>query len=161
MLGNWESIAPEVRPSARKKQTARSSRSISSALQIPADPIGSSLRSSTRPILPVPCRWRANQNRAGTAGQGPPIAPGRRSSISLLMRANSVTPLAQALRHTQQVASRIAPLGQSTRPRASRKDLPAPFASQGRDEFPGVRPRFYLERRFAVLGAPHISTAAA
>ena len=120
MLGNWESIAPEVRPSAARTRTARSSRFTSSALSNTCRPTGSSSRSSTRPTPTAPSRSRGSRS-AGTCCGRARIRSLRahRRSTSLPTRATRSLPSRKGLPTCSTRSPRTDMLpGRSTRPRA-------------------------------------------
>ena len=155
MLGNWESIAPEVRPSASKNADGSLKPFyLKRAFKyLPSDRFELEIVNSADPYGAVPlARIKIGGHMLW---QGPhPIAPGAQKVDFVADESYEVTPLAQGFADVlNKVASAwIRALGGQLAPEHIRKEL-CSIRSQGRDELHGVRPRL-SQRGSAVLGRP-------
>jgi len=134
MLGNWESIALEVRPSAAKNPTARSSRFyLRRACQISARPTDFELEivNSADPYGAVPlARIKIGGHMLWQGSH--PVAPGAQKVDFVADESYEVTPLAQGFATiTQHVASAGYGLGWSLAPEHIRKGLCAFALKEG------------------------------
>jgi len=157
MLGNWESIAPEVRPSASKNADGSLKPFyLKRAFKyLPSDRFELEIVNSADPYGTVPlARIKIGGHMLW---QGPhSIAPGAQKVDFVADETYEVTPLAQGF---ADILNKVASAGYApwvvNSPQSIfglRKNLRS-VRSQGRDEFHGVRPRL-PQRRFAVLGRP-------
>ena len=155
MLGNWESIAPEVRPSASKNADGSLKPFyLKRAFKyLPSDRFELEIVNSADPYGAVPlARIKIGGHMLW---QGPhPIAPGAQKVDFVADESYEVTPLAQGF---ADVLNKVASDGYGAwavnTPQSIFGKTFVPFASQGRNELHGVRPRL-SQRGYAVLGRP-------
>ena len=155
MLGNWESIAPEVRPSASKNADGSLKPFyLKRAFKyLPSDRFELEIVNSADPYGAVPLvRIKIGGHMLW---QGPhPIAPGAQKVDFVADESYEVTPLAQGF---ADVLNKVATdgygaLGRQRAPERIRKEL-CSIRSERRNELHGVRPRV-SQRGYAVLGRP-------
>src|SRR4051794_17902445 len=155
MLGSWESIAPEVRPSANKNPDGSFKPFyLKRAFKYqPSDRFELEIVNSADPYGAVPlARIKIGGHMLW---QGPhPIAPDAQKVDFVADESYEVTPLAQGFCGPveQGRVGRLWAVGSEHAPKCIRKSLRS-LRSQGRDELHGVRPRL-PQGRPAVLGRP-------
>lgn len=160
MLGNWESIAPEVRPSAGKSPDGSLKPFyLKRAFKyLPSDRFELEVVNSADPYGAVPLALIKIGGHM--LWQGPhPIAAGAQKVDFVADESYEVTRSGICRRAQQGRPGRLRPLGGQLAAEHLREDV-CPVRSEGRDEFHGVRSRL-PQRRPAVLGRAQYPTAAA
>jgi hypothetical protein len=141
MLGNWESIAPEIRPSKNPDGSLKPFYLTRSYKYLPSDRFELEIVNSADPYGAVPlARIKIGGHMLW---QGPhPIAPGTQKVDFVADETYEVTPLAQGF---ADVLNKVASAGYApwavNSPQSVFGKAFCPLRSQGGDEFHGVRPR--------------------
>ena len=162
MLGNWESIAPEVRPSAAKNADGSLKPFyLKRAFKyLPSDRFELEIVNSADPYGAVPlARIKIGGHMLWQGAH--PIAPGAQKVDFVADESYEVTPLAQGFADVlNKVASDGYAPGPSTRPRASSERPLLPFGSEGRQRT-SWSTTSSISGATCCSGARAISTAAA
>ncbi len=153
MLGNWESIAPEIRPSKNPDGSLKPFYLKRAFKYLPSDRFELEIVNSADPSGAVPlARIKIGGHMLW---QGPhPIAPGAQKVDFVADETYEVTPLAPGFADilNKFASSGYVALGGQLAPEHIRQGL-RPLRSQGGDKFHGVRPRL-PQRGPVVLGRP-------
>ncbi len=153
MLGNWESNAPEIRPSKNPDGSFKPFYLKRAFKYLPSDRFELEIVNSADPSGAVPlARIKIGGHMLW---QGPhPIAPGAQKVDFVADETYEVTPLAPGFADilNKFASSGYVALGGQLAPEHIRQGL-RPLRSQGGDKFHGVRPRL-PQRGPVVLGRP-------